>query len=220
MANRNKTKALLIALAASTMLAGSATAATIAEYAFQSSDLTSSDPSTNWETSDLSSGNANMLNIGGSGNPSPALDFEFSDFNDGTLQDSDYYQFTVTPDTGFELDLADFNFDLNKQGTADVSVHLYSDIDSYTSEIGSATVVGTGAGYRSWGSFTIDASGHPNLTEATTFRAYLFTTGSVGSNWTYVDNIRLTGNAIIPEPGSLALLGLGGLYLLQRRRRS
>lgn len=35
----------------------------------------------------------------------------------------------------------------------------------------------------------------------------------------FVDSITLTDNAVIPEPASLALLGLGGLAMLGRRRK-
>jgi|GEM_PF-2530526 len=35
----------------------------------------------------------------------------------------------------------------------------------------------------------------------------------------YIDNLVVTGTAAIPEPSSLALLGLGGLALIGRRRR-
>ena len=34
-----------------------------------------------------------------------------------------------------------------------------------------------------------------------------------------IDYIRASTNALVPEPGSLALLGLGGLMLVKRRQR-
>lgn len=44
------------------------------------------------------------------------------------------------------------------------------------------------------------------------------TTGS-GSSLSLIDNVAFQGTEVIPEPSSFALLGLGGLALLARRRR-
>ncbi len=43
--------------------------------------------------------------------------------------------------------------------------------------------------------------------------------GAANNTGVGLDNIRLTGPAPIPEPSSTALLGLGGLALILRRRR-
>ena len=42
---------------------------------------------------------------------------------------------------------------------------------------------------------------------------------TLGSGDAYLDNLSVTGEWIVPEPASLALLAFGGLAILRRRRR-
>ena len=57
-----------------------------------------------------------------------------------------------------------------------------------------------------------------NLTSVT-FRIFQFDNVDDTGAFSRIDNIVITGD-VVPEPASLALLGLGGLCLLGRRRRS
>jgi len=69
---------------------------------------------------------------------------------------------------------------------------------------------------------SIDLSGLGDLVAG---ENYTFTLGvreaTSGSSNTYatLDDFTLNGTTVIPEPGSLALLGLGGLLIASRRRR-
>ena len=66
-------------------------------------------------------------------------------------------------------------------------------------------------------SISLADSDFQNLTQAVTFRLYATSDGT-GSTVQF-DNFALNGE-VIPEPASLALLGLGGLMLLPRRKRT
>lgn len=69
----------------------------------------------------------------------------------------------------------------------------------------SATTDNTGTGYITLSGLSTDGSG--NLEITVTKSTQLFVSG-------------LTLEAAVPEPGSMALLGLGGLAMLKRRRRA
>ena len=192
-------------------------AVTLADFEFDS-DLTSSDASTSWTTTNLSSGGGVPTGFDGSlGQPAPSLALTMGDINDGTLLDDDYYSFSITPGASAELDFTQFTFDIYKvSGGASVTGRLYSSIDAFTAELGNGTI----SALTTWETKTIDLSGLAPVTAATEFRLYLETGGTFGPNGVKLDNLTLDGDVtVVPEPSTTALLGLGGLALILRRRQ-
>ena len=85
----------LSSIAALAISVGSANAGTIASFEFTGGSLASSDPSTNWTTTDLGTGGGVPLATDGDvGQPAPSLSFSMGDINDGKFLDTDYYTFT------------------------------------------------------------------------------------------------------------------------------
>jgi hypothetical protein len=85
------------------------------------------------------------------------------DWNDVPF-DNQYFEFTITPDSGYEIDFDSFEFTCEKTHIWLDSFAVRSSVDGYTSNIGTPTV----------GSNTIDLSSasYQNISGAITFRIY------------------------------------------------
>ncbi|MEM6258289.1 MAG: PEP-CTERM sorting domain-containing protein [Planctomycetota bacterium] len=119
--------------------------------------------------------------------------------------------FTVTADAGQTVTIESLTFDRNgaQAGAYAVFFQLAGQNTS--------TTVGTGVNSNS--QFVIPLAGGPfviNPGETQSFTINL--NSSQLNNRLTLDSIALNGT-VIPEPGSLALLGLGGLCVFRRRRR-
>lgn len=156
----------------------------------------------------------------------------FSDYS------NDYYEFTVTPDSGWAMNLTELrllvtrSFSVGMEGPAFGVVR--SSLDAFSSNIGTFGIPGEtellGDPLK-----TIDLSGDQfqNVTTEVTFRIYAYgTNDSSGQFWLFSpsadsagDGVQLLGSlspSAVPEPGSLALLALpvvGFAVAAYRRRR-
>ena len=131
-----------------------------------------------------------------------------------------YFDFTVTPDAGYQLDLTQLEFDhyAGKADTTSLEWWLYSDVDNFVSpnHIDWAATPDNG----SWHTYQVDltAAKFQGLLSIE-FRVYF---DSHWANQGWYDNFELTGTVdAIPEPGMIVLLGTGALGLVGflRRRR-
>ncbi|NLF17148.1 MAG: hypothetical protein GX595_07810 [Lentisphaerae bacterium] len=151
----------------------------------------------------------------------------------GTPGANDYFQFTLTPATGYSLTLDDMIFgeqQVRNQFYADEDAQLWavrSSRDGYTANLASGATTAPG----SVGTHTIDLSGLGTLTSAVTFRIYGYDSSGfiflpTINEWALVNydtannyGVTVTGDvALIPEPGAGLCLALGGAALLCRRR--
>jgi hypothetical protein len=161
-------------------------------------------------------------------------DNNFANFT-GSLNPAKYFEVTVTPQAGFTLDLDSIAFTIQRSGTGIRSYAVRSDLDGFAANLPASInpananlSVGAGNEFQ-WvfdantsaqnGSLITLGSGFDALSSAVTFRFYGWNADSDGGTFS-VDNVNLSGAVVaVPEPTALAILGLGGMALLLRRRR-
>lgn len=146
---------------------------------------------------------------------------------DAAIANNVYGEFSVTVDSGMRLDLSSLAFGMrNDRGVIGevFTVHLRSSLDNYASDVASVSQVrvdnATTQG-PTLQSITLNSAAFRNLTGTTTFRLYMVTNivDHAGSQFVRITpNIALNGTiSAVPEPGTCALAGLGGLFMLCRR---
>lgn len=144
----------------------------------------------------------------------------FTTANDA-LTGNNYFEFTLTPESGYSMSVTSLFLQVQRSNTGASNLVLRSSLDSYTADLGSLLNF---AGNNATVGFTTDLSGNSafqNVSAAITFRVVGYTgatTGSTGFEGTGND-IAVFGT-VVPEPGTVAFMGLGfGVLALARKRR-
>lgn len=132
------------------------------------------------------------------------------------LSGGEYMTFTITADAGFKLNLNDIDFRAARNGGGGTinQLDLYVSVDNgaFTKIGGTISLSDTS----SPGTTTRDLSGSAFQDIQKAQFAFVFFGGNL--NRGYLDDIVLSGE-VVPEPASMALLGLGSLFLIAGRRR-
>ncbi|SHK19124.1 PEP-CTERM protein-sorting domain-containing protein [Rubritalea squalenifaciens DSM 18772] len=139
-----------------------------------------------------------------------------------------YTEFTITPDSGYQVSYESFTYDVANAG--DYTMYVRTSLDNFASDIASDTLDDTSTDKR----FIVDLSSEGSLTNQTsdvTFRLYIVkndvltdnTLGYqplIGNNSDPSLGFIVNGTvSSVPEPSSTAMLGFAGLGLIMRRRR-
>lgn len=227
-------KKILIAIAVLAVPVLSSQAAVIANYDFEGNVATSIINPTGATAGDVGVGSGLNLNLGAGaggdilGGNSNGFGFTLATTAGvpTTLADAfaadDYITFTVTPDAGNSIEFTTLDFDIRVNAVANGinEYAVFSSVDGFAStadafETGAITVAAATTAVSQ-----IDLSGLGPVTSATEFRIYVYGSSVTGNSNTGsdYDNIVLQGT-VVPEPSSAALLGLGGLAFILRRRR-
>lgn len=129
-----------------------------------------------------------------------------------------YFSFTVTPNSGFLLDLTSLDFDAARGGgNPNRGWELRSSLDSFTATLGTDTMIPTQRPNFTSYSANLGASTFDAISGPVEFRIYTFSE-STGNSVEY-DNIKLTGTVVqVPEPSSLVFTMVAAIGFLSRRR--
>lgn len=149
---------------------------------------------------------------------------DITTFMDAANTAGDYIEFTITATAGSTLDLTTLTFDFARaiRGTNDFAV--LTDVDTFASYVAlEDQAAGTGLLTDADAAQSVDlsAAAYQGLSDIT-FRIVFDDrqANSGGASASIIDNIIVNGTVVpIPEPSSTALLGLGGLALILRRRK-
>ncbi len=143
----------------------------------------------------------------------------FNDYERAHDAGTNYLEWTVTPGTGYEMDLVSFTLDVNTLNSRFFFYYLSSDIEGYD-----VVIDAVGGVQASSGSPVVSLAGaqFQNLTSAVTFRLWTWggalVSGSSGSAWA-LDDLTINGTTtLVPEPASLALLAASIACMALRRR--
>ena len=206
-------------------------AALLADYQFAGGSTASSDADINSSASAITNSNgfaAVYENLNAYGRSSVV---------DAAGNTSDYFEFTVTPVSGFKLSLTSLSFGTafygNQALAGQASYFVRSSLDGFTNNIGSTFTV-------DYQRTTIPAD-HPSTpfplptfidqnvalgsltpgnNQAVTFRIYISDTTTSPDRLTAIDNVQLNGELLaIPEPSGIAMMGLAIAGMCSRRRR-
>ena len=230
----------IASLAAACVAMSHSHAAVIAEYDFNS-DLNASTADANITAGAVTSG----AGISGSGRSSfsnslfaKAGATSTTIISVGTaIANDDYFSVTMGADSGYYMDLdsitLDYGYTNNAApfGVKDLKAYVFS---SFTGFVDASDILGS-----KFIQTTVDDNslqypgGSPSLTVDLSAYSYVWSGGEIEfriyladttGNDAYIhriDNVTLNGVvAAVPEPSSTALLGLGGLALMLRRKRS
>jgi hypothetical protein len=228
--NRPQT-ALISALVSLSALSGAAHAAVLVNYSFtgvtQSLENITAPP-----TSTALNVTATDINLTGSlasllGSFTPANSLFLGNLL-STASDSvngnRYCQFTLTPDPGYQLNLASFSFDVTRGGASTPrGWELRSSVDGFVATLGTGLIP---TARPTFTSVLVDLSGPSSqgLTTETTFRFYGFMPAQGANLGIYLDNVQIDGSVqvAVPEPAETAAvvgLGVGAFAWLRRNRK-
>ena len=218
-------------------------AATLAQYDFNT-DLNASTADSNITAGAVTSG-AGISGAGNSGR-SGVTDSLFAlasatstaSLSVGTaIANDDYFSLTIGADSGYYMDLDSITLDYGYTnngapfGVKELKAYVFSSFTGFVDasdilgdKVISTTVDNNSLQYPGGSpSLTVDLSAYNYVWSGgeIEFRIYLADTTNNGAYIHRIDNVTLNGVvAAVPEPSSTALLGLGGLALMLRRKRS
>ena len=235
------TKAIALFLAAFIGAASYVSADVLAQYDFTLGTLSSdSDPNSSAGSFGTGTGiTGSLQTTQGSTAGNPSFGTPLSDIDAATtsaaITNSEYFTFTITPESGFTftLDSISFSYQVGitgTTGTQNVTFALFSSATgfsianqisafTYTEDSDGNVSTGSTDAFVNTGTITLPAATFANI-GATEFRIYVSDGGSTSTSlFAKVDNVILNGTTVaIPEPSTYAMMGLGAALLVGVQR--
>jgi hypothetical protein len=139
---------------------------------------------------------------------------------DASVSGDRYFEFTVTPDHGYQLDLTGLSFDVARGGDSTPrGWALRSSLDGFAANIGTDTIPTVQPSFTS-AAVSLGAAPYQDLTDGITFRVYGYMPTESTYIGLYFDNVNLQGNvSLVPEPGAYAAVAAAGLLAWAGWRR-
>jgi len=176
-----------IGILAAMMISGTAHAQSIGTYSFDGSAGNETTLPADAQPDDAT---LSVMSRGAGVNPSPASGaFSANGWSTGALDTTDYFEFTLTPDSGFAATLTSLVFDERRSGTGPRDIAVRSSLDSFATDIITFNVpdnTSTREQTVSLGSSFEDLEGD------TTFRIYGYNAEGGAGTWR-IDNVVLSG---------------------------
>jgi hypothetical protein len=144
---------------------------------------------------------------------------------------NDYYEFTITPNAGFEMDITRLAFSYRRSGAGPREIEVRHSLDGFTATFLGISLPDLTANNRVDITNMAGFAGTLNLTSQITFRIYAYAAELAGgtfrlgtalgeANEGLPANLEVGGDlAAVPEPATLLLIGAGVSALRLRRRR-
>ena len=237
-------KTLMTVAALGAVSLPSASAAVIAEYAFNSGSASATSSDANATAGDFTVGSGLTGTAGFSGTTNNAFARTTGTLGSGgstsfanAQSANDYFTVTITPSAFFEMNLTSFSFDYGYSSnpgftdgentlrayittsTDNHATFFNENTDGYTTITNPAST-GSSVIYPNSKSLDLSGAAFQNISTAFEFRIYLSDSYNETNLIHRLDNVFLNGTiAAVPEPSSVTLLGLGSLALAFRRKR-
>ncbi|MFZ4678806.1 MAG: beta strand repeat-containing protein, partial [Flavobacterium sp.] len=168
-----------------------------------SNPITGTNPNTSnpYTTGQITNSNITVSGIGrGTGIAGTNANDRYtaSGWNSTSLDINDYFEFTLTPNSGFTISFENFIYTGQASGTGATSVALRSSLDSFGSNIGSATITGS--------TITLSGLSYQNITTAIKFRLYGWGASAAGGTFS-VNSFQFNGFVNqLPAPSITSVL--------------
>lgn len=119
--------------------------------------------------------------------------YNANSWNTASLDNTAYFEFTLSPSSGCEIDFVSFVYTGQASGTGATSVAFRSSLDGFVNDIGSPTVLGT--------TINLNSLTYQNIASPITFRLYGWGASAAGGTYS-INSFIFNGTTSCGTPGT------------------